>query len=158
MDLINRRGFIGKTTAASASLMVGMPLIQNSFGKPSPNDMVNIAVIGIRSRGKDHYKALAKVPNLRIAMLCDIDERLLPDAVAEVEKLTGFKPKTETDFRKVLENKDIHCVSIATPNHWHALMTIMACQAGKDVYVEKPVSHTVLEGRRVFSIRSFCVN
>ena len=149
MDLINRRGFIGKTTAASASLMVGMPLIQNSFGKPSPNDMVNIAVIGIRSRGKDHYKALAKVPNLRIAMLCDIDERLLPDAVAEVEKLTGFKPRTETDFRKVLENKDIHCVSIATPNHWHALMTIMACQAGKDVYVEKPVSHTVLEGRRM---------
>jgi predicted dehydrogenase len=149
MDLMNRRGFIGKSAAASASLMVGMPLLQNSYGKPSPNDMVNIAVIGIRSRGKDHYKALAKVPNLRIAMLCDIDERLLPEAVAEVEKLTGFKPKTETDFRKVLENKDIHCISVATPNHWHALITIMACQAGKDVYVEKPVSHTILEGRRM---------
>lgn len=146
---MNRRGFIEKSTVASASLMVGMPLLQNSYGKPSPNDMINIAVIGIRSRGKDHYKALSKVPNLRIAMLCDIDQRLLPTAVDEVEKLTGYKPKTETDFRKVLENKDIHCISIATPNHWHALITIMACQAGKDVYVEKPVSHTILEGRRM---------
>lgn len=149
MDRINRRGFIGKSSAASASLMVGMPLIQNSYGKPSPNDIVNIAIIGIRSRGQDHYRALAKVPNLRIAVVCDIDQRLLPEAVANVEKLTGYKPKTETDFRKVLENKDIHCVSIATPNHWHALMTILACQAGKDVYVEKPVSHTILEGRRM---------
>ena len=130
MDLMNRRGFIEKSTVASASLMVGIPLIQNSYGKPSPNDMVNIAVIGIRSRGKDHYKALAKVPNLRIAILCDVDQRLLPAAVDEVEKLTGYKPKTETDFRKVLENKDIHCISVATPNHWHSLITIMACQAG----------------------------
>lgn len=149
MDLINRRGFIGKSTAASAGLVMGMPLIQTSFGKSSPNDTVNIAVIGIRSRGKDHIKALAKVPNLKIAMLCDIDQRLLPDAVALVEKLTGNKPQTETDFRKVLENKDIHCISVATPNHWHSLITIYACQAGKDVYVEKPVSHTILEGRRM---------
>jgi predicted dehydrogenase len=149
MEHMNRRGFIGKSTAASASLMVGMPLIQNSYGKLSPNETINVAVIGIRSRGQEHYTALSKVPNVRIAMVCDIDQRLLPEAVANVEKLTGYKPKTETDFRKVLENKDIHCVSIATPNHWHALMTIMACQAGKDVYVEKPVSHTILEGRRM---------
>lgn len=149
MDLINRRGFIGKSAAASAGLVAGMPLIKNSFGNSAPSDTVNIAVIGIRSRGKDHYRALAKVPNLKIAMICDIDERLLPGAVADIEKLTGYKPRTETDFRKVLENKDIHCISVATPNHWHSLITIYACQAGKDVYVEKPVSHTILEGRRM---------
>jgi predicted dehydrogenase len=89
------------------------------------------------------------VPNVKIAMLCDIDQRLFPAAVAEVEKLTGYKPQIETEYRKVLDNKDINAVTIATPNHWHALMTIWACQAGKDVYVEKPVSHTILEGRKM---------
>lgn len=149
MSSINRRGFIGRTTIASASFMGGMPLINNAFGKSAPNDQINVAVIGIRNRGKDHYRALAKVPNVKIAMLCDIDQRLLPAAVAEVEKLTGYKPQTEGDYRKVLENKDIHAVTIATPNHWHSLMTIWACQAGKDVYVEKPVSHNVSEGRKM---------
>ena len=67
----------------------------------------------------------------------------LPEAVAEVEKLTGYRPATATEYRKVLEDPDIDAVSIATPNHWHALQTIWACQAGKDVYVEKPVSHTI---------------
>ena len=149
MEKTSRRGFIEKSTASSAGLIVGMPLIKHSFAYSAPDDMINIAVIGIRSRGRDHIKALAKVPNVRIAVLCDIDQRLLPDAVAEVEKLTGYKPKTETEYRKVLENKDIHAVSIATPNHWHAIQTIWACQAGKHVFVEKPVSHTLLEGRKM---------
>jgi predicted dehydrogenase len=117
--------------------------------KTNPNDTINVAVIGIRSRGRDHYRALVKIPNVKIAVLCDIDQRLLPEAVAEVEKLTGYKPATATEYRKVLEDQDIDVVSIATPNHWHALQTIWACQAGKDVYVEKPVSHTVLEGRKM---------
>jgi predicted dehydrogenase len=82
-------------------------------------------------------------------LICDIDQRLLPGAVAEVEKLAGYKPDTETEYRKVLDNKKIDAVSIATPNHWHALQAIWACQAGKDVYVEKPVSHTVEEGRKI---------
>ena len=146
---IDRRSFIKKSTAASASVMVSAPLIQNSFANTKANDMINIAVIGIRSRGKDHYRALAKIPNVKIAILCDIDQRLLPEAVAEVEKLTGYKPKTETEYRKVLENPDIDAVSIATPNHWHALQAIWACQAGKHVYVEKPISHTLQEGRKM---------
>ena len=86
---------------------------------------------------------------MRISTLCDIDQRLLPAAVAEVEKLTGYRPATTSEYRKVLEDPDIDAVSIATPNHWHALQTIWACQAGKDVYVEKPVSHNVSEGRRM---------
>ena len=125
------------------------PLIKNSMANNPANETVNIAVIGIRSRGKDHYRALAKIPNVNIVAICDIDKRLLPEAVTEIEKLTGKKPATETEYRKILENKDIDAVSIATPNHWHALQAIWACQAGKDVYVEKPVSHTVLEGRKI---------
>ncbi|MGH9675079.1 MAG: Gfo/Idh/MocA family protein, partial [Bryobacteraceae bacterium] len=88
-------------------------------------------------------------PNVRVASLCDIDERLFAEAVAEVEKAGGAKPETFVDIRKLLERKDLDAVSIATPDHWHALMTIWACQAGKDVYVEKPVSHNLREGRKM---------
>lgn len=149
MVKIDRRSFIKKSSTASAAVMVSAPFVQHSFAKTNASEVLNIAVIGIRSRGKDHYRALAKIPNVKIAILCDIDQRLLPEAAEEVEKLTGNKPKTETEYRKVLENPDIDAVSIATPNHWHALQTIWACQAGKHVYVEKPVSHTIEEGRKM---------
>jgi len=147
MDYIDRRSFIKKTGVATAGTLVGSKVLGQPPKRNSPNDEVRVAVIGIRSRGKDHYRALSKIPNVKIVTLCDIDQRLLPEAVAEVEKLTGYTPGTATEYRKVLEDPDIDAVSIATPNHWHALQTIWACQAGKDVYVEKPVSHTILEGR-----------
>ena len=149
MHNLDRRSFIKKSTAATASVIVSAPFIQASIGKQKASDTINVAVIGIRSRGKDHYRALAKIPNVKIALLCDIDQRLLPEAVSEVEKLTGYKPKTETEFKKVIENPEIDAVTIATPNHWHALQTIWACQAGKHVYVEKPISHTLREGRKM---------
>lgn len=149
MQHINRRTFIKTSSAVSASVVSGLTAATESQSKSNPNDTINIAVIGIRNRGKDHYNALAKIPNVRIAMLCDIDQRLLPDAVAEVEGLTGYRPKTETEYRRVLDDESIDAVTIATPNHWHALQTIWACQAGKDVYVEKPVSHNVWEGRQL---------
>jgi len=149
MRNINRRKFLKQTSAISTGMMVNLPFIKNSLSKNSPNETINIAVIGIRGRGKDHYNTIAKIPNVKIAVLCDIDQRLFPEAVAEVSKLTGYKPQIETEYRKILDNKDIDAVSIATPNHWHALQTIWACQAGKDVYVEKPVSHTVVEGRKM---------
>jgi predicted dehydrogenase len=145
---MERRTFIKGIAAASTGAAISFPIIQPSMAN-SPNESVNIAVTGIRSRGKDHYRALAKIPNVNIVAICDIDKRLLPEAVAEIEKLTGRKPDTETDFRKLIERKDIDAVSLATPNHWHALQTIWACQAGKDVYVEKPVSHTLEEGRKM---------
>jgi len=149
MKNIDRRSFLKKSTVVSAAVMVSKPEISQTPRQNSPNDTINIAVIGIRSRGKAHYQALSKIPNVRIAVLCDIDQRLFPEAVSEVEKLTGYKPKTETEYQKILEDASIDAVSIATPNHWHALQTIWACQAGKDVYVEKPVSHTLLEGRKM---------
>ena len=91
MKNIERRTFIKQVTAASSGAIMSVPFIQNSVTK-SPNETVNIAVIGIRSRGKDHYRALSKIPNVNIAAICDIDQRLLPEAVADIEKLTGKKP------------------------------------------------------------------
>ena len=149
MESINRRTFIKKSSLATAGAVVSKPVIEGALKRRNPNDTVNVAVIGIRNRGRDHYRTLLKIPNVRIATLCDIDNRFFMETVAEVEKLAGYKPGTETEFRKVLEDKNIDAVSIATPNHWHALQTIWACQAGKDVYVEKPVSHTILEGRKI---------
>jgi len=147
MKNLNRRTFVKKSTVASAGIMLSAPFIKNSMA--SANDTVNVAVIGIRGRGRAHYNALAKIPNVKIVAICDIDQNLLPKAVNDIEKLTGSKPATETEYKKILENEDIDAVCIATPNHWHALQTIWACQAGKDVYVEKPVSHTVEEGRKM---------
>ncbi len=150
---MERRTFIKGITVASTGAVISIPLIQPTWAN-SPNESVNIAVVGIRSRGKDHIRTLAKIPNVNIVALCDIDKRLLPDAVELVEKLTGKKPQTETDFRKLIERKDIDAVSLATPNHWHALQTIWACQAGKDVYVEKPVSpYRSFEGKEIYGRR-----
>ena len=145
---MERRNFIKGITVVSTGAVITAPIIQPTWAN-SPNESVNIAVTGIRSRGKDHIRALAKIPNVNIVAICDIDQRQLPEAAAFVEQQTGKKPGTETDFRKLIERKDIDAVSLATPNHWHALQTIWACQAGKDVYVEKPVSHIIAEGRKM---------
>ena len=99
--------------------------------------------------GRGHINGFAKIPNVRIAALCDADERLFPGGVALVEKLQGQKPDAYFDFRKLLERRDIDAISIAPPDYRHALMAIWCCQAGKDVYIEKPVSFTVVEGRRI---------
>jgi predicted dehydrogenase len=149
MKNIDRRSFIKKSGTATAGTIVSGQMLGQTFTRSGPNDMVRVAVIGIRSRGRDHYRALSQIPDVKIATLCDIDQRLLPAAAAEVEKLTGYRPAVCTEYRKVLEDQDIDAVTLATPNHWHALQTIWACQAGKDVYVEKPVSHTILEGRKM---------
>src|SRR5258708_13897182 len=144
MPSTSRRPFLRK-----AALTATVPAIRAGWAKRSPNDTINVAVVGFHGRGKDHYRAFAKMPNVRVAALCDADERLFPAAVAEVEKIAGYRPATEYDIRRLLERKDIDAVSIATPVYWHALMTIWACQAGKDDYVEKREPFTIVEGGRV---------
>lgn len=144
--------------------MIGGVLIAPAFVRnmisDSPNERVNIALIGIagkrpsvrgiiNGRGIVHINNYAEIPNVRIKTICDVDERLFPEKIKIIEEKFGAAPKAEFDFRKVLEDRDIDVVSIATPDHWHALMTIMACQAGKDVYVEKPVCHNLSEGRKM---------
>jgi len=104
----------------------------------APSDTVNIGVVGFRGRGRSHYQTFAKMPGVKVAYLCDVDERLYDRAVGEVEEIAGYRPKTEHDIRKLLEHDDLDAISVATPDHWHALMAIWGCQAGKDVYVEKP--------------------
>ena len=138
MSGTTRRTFLKGAVAAPAA-----------FTQVSPNDKVNVAVVGFHSRGMEHIKAYAAMKDVRIVALCDVDERLFGPAVAEVEKRAGYRPDTEWDFRKLLERKDLHAVSIATPDYWHCLQTIWACQAGKDVYVEKPISFGVTEGRKM---------
>jgi len=115
----------------------------------APSDRINLAVVGFHSRGRAHINGFGKIPNVRIAALCDADERLFPEGVQLVEKLQGHKPDTYFDIRTLLERKDIDAISIAVPDYWHALMSIWGCQAGKDVYVEKPASFTIVEGRRM---------
>ncbi len=141
----NRRQFLGSSALATSALVAGRP----AFAQRGANERVNIAIVGLHGRGTEHIRAFAAVPNVRIAALCDVDTRLFPEKAAMVEKLTGHKPDTVEDIRKLLERKDIDAISIATPDYWHALMTIWGCQAGKDVYVEKPVSFTIVEGRRM---------
>lgn len=118
-------------------------------GQNSPNDTIRVAVLGVNGRGRDHIEGFQKLKNVEVAVLCDPDRNLAASRAAAFEKAYGRAVRTETDLRRVFDDRTIDAVSIATPNHWHALATIWACQAGKDVYVEKPGSHNVFEGRKM---------
>ncbi len=145
---LNRRRFL-KGAGVAAAAAVAAPAVKTGWAGSSPNETIRIAVIGVNGRGQSHYTEWPKIPNVEVAYLCDADARLLPRHVAAVEKISSRKPKTETDIRRVLDDKDVDAISIATPDHWHALATIWGCQAGKDVYVEKPTCHNIWEGRRM---------
>jgi predicted dehydrogenase len=105
--------------------------------------------VGVRGRGRNHISAYNQMANVEIAAICDVDETVLSAGLATVEKAKGKRPAAFTDLRKLLEDKSIDAISIATPNHQHTLQTIWACQAGKDVYVEKPCSHDMFEARQI---------
>jgi predicted dehydrogenase len=112
------------------------------------NDRIRIGIIGLRGSGAEHIRRFGELPNVEIAGLCEVDDSVMQAALQSVRKL-GFQPKTYRDIRKLLDDHTIDAVSISTPNHWHALMGIWACQAGKDVYVEKPCSHNLWEGSQL---------
>ncbi len=158
MEETGRREFL-KQAAVAGGAVVFPSYIRNMISD-SPNERINVAVIGIsgdrervrgiiRGRGIVHIRNYAEIPNAKVTTICDVDERLFPENTRIVEELFGASPKTEVDFRNILDDKDIDIVSLATPDHWHALHTVWACQAGKDVYVEKPVSHNISEGRKM---------
>jgi predicted dehydrogenase len=111
------------------------------------NEMIRVAVAGINGRGTAHLEMYTPMPNVRVVSIIDPDSRLFASRIKYVEEKGHNTPTPAQDIRRVLDNKDVDVISIATPNHWHSLMTIWACQAGKDVYVEKPVSHNIHEGR-----------
>lgn len=114
-------------------------------------DKVNVGVIGVGGRGKAHVRRFAGLADARVAAVCDINTAQTERGVQIAQGIQGTKPKVYQDLRRLYEDKDIDAVSIATPNHWHALATIWACQAGKDVYVEKPASHDIFEGQQMIA-------
>jgi predicted dehydrogenase len=138
---LSRRHFI-KTSALAASAL-GFPFIARS---QSPNSEIRVGIIGFNGRGQSHISDLLKINGVKITGLCDVDAAVLGKAKDSLSK-TGQTISTFTDARKMLDSKEIDAISTATPNHWHSLIGIWACQAGKDAYVEKPVSHNVREGR-----------
>ena len=139
---MNRRYFLMSSTAAAGATLPASALL-------GANDRIRVACVGIRGRGGAHISGFAERPDAEVAALCDVDEAVLEKRAREVEARTKKRPATYTDYRKLLEDKSIDAVSLATPNHWHALGTIWACQAGKDVYVEKPCTHNVFETRQI---------
>ena len=144
----SRRDFLKTAAVGTAGITLGgLHLSSTAFASVNgANDRLNVAVVGIHSRGQAHLNALAKIENVNIGYICDVDSRVRDEAVKMVHDLTGSKPKAFTDIRKLLEEKDLDAITIATPDHWHAPMTLMALQAGKHVYVEKPCSHNPAEG------------
>ncbi len=149
MQQSSRRQFLSTSAVAGACTLAAPAIVRAAA---SANNRIRVAVVGLGGRGRNsHCGALYQMQkeNVEIAAVCDCDENRVGMTVANVEKQTGKKPATFTDYRKLLDDKSIDAVSLATPNHWHALETIWACQAGKDVYVEKPASHNIFEGRKM---------
>jgi len=143
MKRITRRSFLGKSLAAGAAAAIstaGHRLL-------AANDTIRVGVAGIHGRGGGHIGSLQKMKNVEVAYLIDPDSALFSRRSKYIEDQGGRKPTCVQDIRKALEDKNLDAVSIATCNHWHCLITIWACQAGKDVYVEKPLSQNVREGR-----------
>ncbi len=154
MGPFTRRAFLQNSAAISAALAALDPRDMLSAAEPQtaarrvdPNEKLRVAVVGVRGRGMSHVGGFNGNYGCDIVTICDPDEAVIGPAMSAVEKKTGKKPEFVRDIRKVVEDKNIDIISIATPNHWHALAAILGLQNGKHVYVEKPVSHNVHEGR-----------
>ncbi len=141
----SRRTFIKKTSLAGAAIMTG--LSAKSYGRIlGANERITVAVAGANSRGRELTGSFVNNANVNFGYLCDVDSRVLARVGEEVKNATGKAPKGFKDVRKLLEQKDLDALVIATPDHWHAPMAIMGLQAGKHIYVEKPCSHNPREG------------
>jgi predicted dehydrogenase len=155
-DAINRRTFLQRAGAAGLGLSLAgyfssPPETQAqtpaATGRtPGPNDKITAAVIGTNGRGMAHVDCLLALPGVEITCICDVDDRAIAKAIKAAARKQKTEPKGSKDFRKILEDKTVDAVTIATPDHWHAPMAILALQAGKHVYVEKPCSHNPREG------------
>jgi predicted dehydrogenase len=141
---MNRRTFLESSAAAGlASALSAMA----SKKAHAANDKISICMMGVRGRGGSVLSTFADLPEVEVRYVCDIDDAPLQLGLARVEQKTGRRPVAIKDFRKALEDKSLDALVMGTPDHWHALPTIFACQAGKDVYVEKPDGHNIIEGQ-----------
>lgn len=157
---LDRRSFIRSAAGTAMASAVGTASVQAAAAAPlilpegvmGANDRIRVAVLGVNGRGKSHIEEvmdLAATAKVEVVAMADPDRNVLQERAADFEKKYGKKVRIEQDFRRLYESKDIDAVTLATPNHWHALQTIWACQAGKDVYVEKPATHNIHEGRKM---------
>jgi predicted dehydrogenase len=151
---LNRRQFLGNSARNAAGMAAGVVGLGTAgalaASSSSPSERVRIGVIGVRAQGRDLAAALAALPDVEIAALCDVDGAVLEAARGIVAEASGGRaPEIASDYRRLLDRRNVDAVVIATPDHWHAAMCIEACQSGKDVYVEAPVSHRIEEGARM---------
>ena len=137
---MDRRYFI---MGAAAAVTAGKSVLA------SANETVRIAIVGCGGRGGSHLREWTTLPNVELVAISDVDQSHMADFVKRVESSGKKAPQGFQDMRKILDDKSIDAISIATPNHWHALQTIWACQAGKDVYVEKPCTHNIFEAKQI---------
>jgi predicted dehydrogenase len=149
MKVISRRQFVTSSSLAALALSAGSgPFIRSARAQePGANSKVRIGLIGCGGMGQGDLECFFLNPEVDCPVICDIDDAMLAKATDICQKKRNSKPETVKDFRKILDRKDIDAVLIATPDHWHALPAVQACQAGKDVYVEKPLARTIDEGR-----------
>ena len=155
MRRVDRRRFLEETMLATAAVIGAGPagqLVAQEKQSTSPNEKLSVAVVGVRGRGSAHANAFVDRADCEVTYICDADEAVAPGVAKRIGEKQGREPKWVTDMRKIFDDASVDVVSIATPNHWHALAAIWAMQAGKDVYVEKPVSHNVSEGRRMAQV------
>jgi predicted dehydrogenase len=157
MSSLSRRRLLKQTASLSALAMAGCAAMNKAKEQPvavpppkrGANEKIRVAVAGINGRGGSHIEGFAgmKAQNVEVVYLVDPDSRLFGPRSKMVKEKGGNEPKCVQDVRTILDDKDVDVISVATPNHWHSLITIWGCQAGKDVYVEKPMSHNIHEGR-----------
>ncbi|MDZ7373330.1 MAG: Gfo/Idh/MocA family oxidoreductase [candidate division KSB1 bacterium] len=148
MRPISRRGFVKTMAGATAAFAaLGKAEAQATPKKASANERLGVALIGSGGRGRSLLDDFLRTGQVDVVAIADVDEEMLDKGLNKVEAAQGKRPAGYRDFRRVLERKDVDAVIVATPDHWHALPTIYACQAGKDVYVEKPLAKTIQEGR-----------
>ncbi|MHA7130856.1 Gfo/Idh/MocA family protein [Algoriphagus namhaensis] len=142
--MLDRRHFLKSSTTLAAGLYLSPALLQ-ARNKIATSDKIRVALIGANNMGFGILRHHLALPEVDCVAICDVDQNVLERRISEVETATGKKPEAYSDFRKLLEKKDLDAVIIGTPDHWHCMIAVAACQAGKDVYVEKPMANTIGE-------------
>jgi len=144
-DKFSRRRFLEKTAAGSAAISA-LGTLSSARGDDKPSEQVVLGVMGVNGRGRALSQEFAPLPGVKIAYICDVDHRAMNKAIDLIEQKTGRAPQGVGDFRRMLDDPGVDAIVIAAPDHWHAPATILACAAGKHVYVEKPACHNPHEG------------
>src|SRR4051812_25110213 len=143
-DAIDRRGFLG--AAAAGVLLAPQAHPAARAAGSGPNETIVVGVMGMGGRGQSHATGFAALPGVEVAYVCDVDEGRAGEAAEATKRVAGKSPRAVKDFRRILDDRGVDALVIATCNHWHAPAAILACAAGKHAYVEKPCSHNASEG------------